>query len=621
MTSQEIRRKFIEYFKSRGHKEIPSASLLPEHDPTALFTAAGMHPLVPYLMGENHPAGKRLCNIQKCLRTDDIDEVGDRTHNTFFEMLGYWSLGDYWKKESIKMSWEFFTEIMGLDPQKISVTVFKGDKNIPGDSESAEIWEKEIGLPKNKIYFLPMKENFWGPVGQTGPCGPCTEIFYETDFPKCGEKCDPSCGCGKYIEIGNNVFMEYEKKLKVHKAENRKVIKSKIGEDQELYEYEYVALKQKNVDVGLGFERLVMIKQGKSNVFGTDLFQPIIDRIKSLEIENSGLSEEQKNKSEKIIADHLRAASFVMGDDRGVGPSNVDQGYVVRKLIRRAIRYGRILGISGIFTFKVAEVVIENYKSAYPELERNKDFIVEQLVKEEEKFGETLKRGLKEFENLKSKIENLASKTISGMEAFNLYQTYGFPIEMIRELAEENGLKVDEEEFEKEFGKHRELSRTASGGKFKGGLADAKEETVKLHTAAHLLLESLRRVLGDHIYQKGSNITAERLRFDFSHPKKLTDGEKQKIEDLVNEQIRKKLPVNCEEMNLEEAKKLGATGVFESKYGEKVKVYTIGEGDNVFSREICGGPHVQNTSELGEFKIKKEQSSSAGMRRIKAILR
>ena len=619
MTSQEIREKFIEYFKSKGHREIPSASLLPENDPTALFTTAGMHPLSPYLMGENHPSGKRLCNIQKCLRTDDIEEVGDNTHNTFFEMLGYWSLGDYWKKESIKMSWEFFVKIMKLDPRKISVTVFEGNEDIPRDIESAEIWEKEIGVPKSKIYFLPMKENFWGPVGETGPCGPCSEIFYETDLPKRGENCNPSRDCGKFIEIGNNVFMEYEKRSKVHKVESRKVVKPEVEEDQELYEY--IPLKQKNVDVGLGFERLVMIKQSKNNIFATDLFQPIIDKIKDLEIESGKLSGERKNKSYKIIADHLRAAAFIMGDDRGVGPSNVDQGYVVRKLIRRAIRHGKILGIDKIFTFRIAEAVIENYKSVYPELERNKDFIIEQLTGEEEKFRETLERGLKEFENLESGIKNLESETISGTEAFNLYQTYGFPIEMTEELAKEKGLKVNKKEFADELKKHQELSRTASAGKFKGGLADAGEETVKLHTAAHLLLESLRRVLGDHIYQKGSNITAERLRFDFSHPKKLTDEEKQKVEDLVNEQIQKKLPVSCKEMGLEDAKKINATGVFESKYGDKVKVYTIGAGGDIFSKEICGGPHAKNTAELGKFKIKKEQSSSAGVRRIKGIIR
>ena len=605
MTSKEIRAKFIEYFKSKGHREIPSASLLPENDPTVLFTTAGMHPLVPYLTGENHPEGKRLCNIQKCLRTDDIEEVGDNTHNTFFEMMGYWSLGDYWKKESIKMSWEFFTKIMGLDPRKISVTVFKGSKDIPRDSESAEIWEKEIGVPKNKIYFLPMKENFWGPAGKTGPCGPCSEIFYETDLPKCGENCNPACDCRKYIEIGNNVFMEYEKRIKNQE--------SRIMKNEKC---EYVALSQKNVDVGLGFERLVMIKQGKNNIFATDLFQPIVDKIEEL----ASVSYESQTKSYKIIADHLRAVSFIIGDDKGIGPSNVDQGYVVRKLIRRAIRHGKILGVEKVFTFKVVETVIENYKSIYPELERNKDFIIEQLVKEEEKFRGALERGLKEFRNLELRIENLENRTISGTEAFNLYQTYGFPIEMIKELAEEKKIKVDKEGFNEKLKKHQELSRTASAGKFKGGLADAGEETVKLHTAAHLLLESLRKVLGDHIFQKGSNITAERLRFDFSHPKKLTDEEKQKVEDLVNEQIQKKLPVSCEEMSLDDAKKINAVGVFGNKYGEKVKVYTIGEGDDIFSKEICGGPHVKNTAELGEFKIKKEQSSSAGVRRIKGVL-
>jgi len=629
MTSQEIREKFVKYFRSRGHKEIPSASLVPENDPTVLFTTAGMHPLVPYLMGENHPEGRRLCNIQKCLRTDDIEEVGDNTHNTFFEMLGYWSLGDYWKKESIKMSWEFFTKIMGLDSRKISVTVFEGNEDIPKDSESAEIWEKEIGIPKDKIYFLPMQENFWGPIGEIGPCGPCSEMFYETDLPKCGENCNPACDCGRYVEIGNNVFMEYEKK------ESR--ITNHESQVKNNEKYEYVVLKQKNVDVGLGFERLVMIKQNKNNIFETDLFQPIVDKIKNLEIENGDLSKEQKNKSEKIIADHLRAVSFIMGDDKGVGPSNVDQGYVVRKLIRRAIRHGKILGIEKVFLFKIAETVIENYKSVYPELERNKDFIIEQLVKEEEKFRETLERGLKELKKIYGTAiggvdpENLPKGMViqnnvmraDGKRIFHIYETYGLPVEMSQEIMKEWGIAFDEQtikEAKEELKKHQELSRAGAAGKFKGGLADAGEETIKLHTAAHLLLESLRRILGDHIYQKGSNITAERLRFDFSHPKKLTDEEKRKVEDLVNEQIQKNLPVNCEEISLEEAKKINAMGVFENKYGEKVKVYTIGEGDNIFSREICGGPHVKNTSELSKFKIKKEQSSSAGVRRIKGVL-
>jgi len=649
MTSKELREKYIEFFKEKGHQEIPSASLVPENDPTVLFTTAGMHPLVPYLMGENHPAGKRIVNVQKCVRTGDIDDVGDSTHNTFFEMLGNWSLGDYFKEDSIKWSWEFLTDKkwLGIDPEKIKVTVFEGDDDAPRDKESIKVWQEcfeKSGISvevydkqkKNnetaRIFPLPKEDNWWGPAGETGPCGPDTEIFIDlgksVNFAKCpnGDNCKPGCHCGRYVEIWNNVFMEYEKKLKVHK-----VIKSKV--------FEYVALSQKNVDTGMGLERTLAVLNGFDNVYETDVLKPIVAQIKS---EVQKLDDE---KSIRIIADHIRTSIFMISD--GVAPSNLDRGYILRRLLRRAIRHGNLLKMPDGFLLPLAETVIDIYKDFYPKLEKNKNKVLEEIKKEEEKFEKALERGLKKLNewiakmkvyhsNVLEEVEKSPNKKIDnkkklvklqknlpenpGKFAFNLFTTDGFPVELIQEIVKENGISIDIEVFNKEFKKHQILSRTASAGKFKGGLADAGEKTIKLHTAAHLLLESLRRVLGDHIFQKGSNINAERLRFDFSHPDKLTDEEKQKVEDLVNEQIQKKLPVNCEEMSLEEAKKINAMGVFENKYGEKMKVYTIGEGDNIFSKEICGGPHVKNTSELGKFRIKKEQSSSAGVRRIKAVL-
>ena len=700
MTSKELRKKYIEFFKLKGHCEIPSASVVPENDPTVLFTTAGMHPLVPYLMGEEHPAGKRLVSVQKCVRTGDIDDVGDSTHNTFFEMLGNWSLGDYFKTESIKWSWEFLTDQkwLGIDPEKIIVTVFEGDDDAPRDDWSIKIWREcfeKAGISvevydkqkKNnktaRIFPLAKEDNWWGPAGETGPCGPDTEIFIDLgkpiNFEKCpsGDNCKPGCPCGRYVEIWNNVFMEYNKrKFQIPNSKYQINAKSQIQNSEK---YEYVPLLQKNVDTGMGLERTLAILNGFDNVYETDVLKPIIKKIENIkslgrfepslkpetdytkgQSEDFDLPSSDLNKSERIIADHTRTSVFMISD--GVAPSNLDRGYVLRRLLRRAIRHGNLLKMPNGFLSPLAETVIDIYKEFYPELELNESKILEEIKKEEEKFEKTLEKGLKEFRNLESRIKlrtsslllsrrslsaedsdekarkslessaerlqrgkseeilNLTHKVISGVESFNLYQTYGFPIEMIKELAKEKELKIDESGFQKELKKHQQLSRTASAGKFKGGLADAGEETVRLHTAAHLLLESLRRVLGDHIYQKGSNINAERLRFDFSHPEKLTDEQKQKVEDLANEQIQKKLPVNCEEISLEEAKKIGAMGVFENKYGEKVKVYTIGEGDDVFSVEICGGPHAQNTSELGKFKIKKEQSSSAGVRRIKAVL-
>ncbi|MFH1662085.1 MAG: alanine--tRNA ligase [Candidatus Falkowbacteria bacterium] len=591
MTSKELRKKFLDFFHEKGHAIIPSASLIPENDPTVLFTTAGMHPLVPYLMGEPHPGGNRLVNSQKCVRTDDINEIGDTTHHTFFEMLGNWSLGSYFKEDSIKWSWEFLTssEWLGLDKNRIAVSVFVGDEDAPFDQESYDLW-KSLGISEKRIAKLPKKNNWWGPAGTTGPCGPDTEIFYWASAEQVPEEFDADDE--RWVEVWNNVFMEFYKK-----------------EDGK-----YEKLKQKNVDTGMGLERILAVMNSLDDDYQTDLFKNIIFKIEQLSGKKYGESEDV-TKAMRIIADHLKASTFIMGDDKGVAPSNTDQGYIVRRLIRRAIRYGKQIGIENkkdeTWTKEIAKIVAHDYGEIYPELINNIDFVINNFKAEEIKFSKTLENGLKEFNKLEK---------ITGKDAFNLYQTYGFPIEMTKELAKEKKIKINEDEFNKELKKHQELSRTASAGKFKGGLADAGEETKKLHTAAHLLLASLRKILGDHVFQKGSNITAERLRFDFSYGEKITDEQKQEVEDLVNNAIKNNLPVICEEMDLEEAKKKGAMGVFESKYGEKVKVYTIGEGQNIFSKEICGGPHVDKTGELGEFKIKKEQSSSAGVRRIKAVL-
>jgi len=587
ITSEELRKKFIKFFEKRGHKYIPSASLIPENDPSILFTTAGMHPLVPFLLGETHPAGKRLVNIQKCLRTDDIEEVGDSTHNTFFEMMGYWSLGDYFKEESIRYTYDFFIQELNLSPEKIFVTVFRGDKEIPRDNESARIWQEKIGLKKEKIYFLPRQDNFWI-AGDKGPCGPCTEVFYERDeIKKCSSDCRPGCSCGKYIEIGNNVFMEY----------------NKIGNRYEI-------LKQKNVDVGLGMERILMILQQKESVFETDLFLEIKESIEQL----INSSELKNIRFIRIIADHLRAATFILAEK--IQPSNLDRGYVLRRLIRRVIRYGKLLGIQEKFCSLIARKIINRYRKNYPELLKNKNFILEELNKEEKKFAAVIEKGIKEFEKRVKKTKG----EISGELAFHLYDTYGFPLELTKELAQEKKIKVDEKGFKEAFEKHRLISKRGASRKFKGGLADTSLETIKLHTAAHLLLASLRKVLGPHVYQRGSNINSERLRFDFSHPNKMTPEEIKKVEELVNQKIKDSLPVIFQEKTLEEAKKEGAMGVFENRYGKRVKVYYIGNPKNPFSKEICGGPHVKNTKEIGKFKIIKEESSGAGVRRIKAVI-
>jgi alanyl-tRNA synthetase len=586
ISPDKLKKMYLEFFQEKGHKVIANASLIPENDPTALFTSAGMHPLVPYLMGQQHPSGKRLVNVQKCLRTSDIDEVGDSFHLSFFEMLGNWSLGDYFKKESIPWSYEFLTsrEWLNIDEEKLSVTVFAGDEKIPRDTESARIWEG-LGIPKDRIFYLPRKDNWWGPIGSTGPCGPDTEIFYDTGKEPCGSECKPGCSCGKYNEIWNNVFMEYNKTP----------------------DGEYELLEQKNVDTGMGVERTVAVLQGKDNVYETELFVPLIDRIKEIaDIEE--ISKEQ-TRSVRIICDHSRAATFILAE--GIVPLNVEQGYVLRRLIRGAIRHGKLLGIEEEFLSELSRIVIETYSRDYPHLKPNEDFIVTELRKEYKKFNHTLERGLNRFNRIVGR-----KKEIDGKDAFLLYQSFGFPIEITRELGKENGIYVDVDGFYEEFEKHQKVSRAGADKRFGSGLADTAEDTVKLHTATHLLNEALRRVLGKDIYQMGSNITHERLRFDFNFDRKLTDEEIEEVEELVNRQIKKALPVKRSETTLDEAIKMGSQAVFEQKYGEKVSVYSIGD----FSMELCSGPHVKNTGELGRFKIIKEEGISAGVRRIRAVL-
>jgi len=618
MTANELRQKYLEFFREKGHAIIPSASLVPENDPTVLFTTAGMQPLVPYLLGEKHPQGQRLVNVQKCVRTNDIDEVGDATHYTFFEMLGNWSIGDskspdglgengYWKKEAINWSFEFLTseKYLGISLKRLAVSVFAGDEDAPFDKESFELW-KSLGIPESRIAKLPKKNNWWGQV--LGPCGPNTEMFVwtgpSTSSGQAPAAFDPDDA--NWVEVWNNVFMEFNRKIK-ERDENGNPI-----------DFYFEPLAQKNVDTGMGLERMITIKQEKKSAYETELFNELmnkIDNLLNLGHQTSGKiaigrMEQTKNllKSKRIIADHIRAIVFIISD--GVIPSNTGRGYVLRRLIRRAMRYMGDLIIEKGNLVNLADVIIEQYGDIYENIKNNAEQIRKEIKKEEEKFEKTLESGLKEFKK--------------GTDAFTLFSTYGFPIELTKELAKESGIEIDEKDFEEKLKQHQELSRTASAGMFKGGLADASEETIKYHTAAHLMLAALRRVLGEQVSQKGSNITAERLRFDFSWPQKMTAEQIKQVEDLVNEKIQADLPVSCEEMNLEEAKTQGATGVFESKYGERVKVYTIGpstsSGFVPFSREICGGPHVPRTGVLGKFKIVKEEASSAGVRRIKAIL-
>lgn len=587
MTANELRRLYVNFFEEKKHKEIPSSSLLPDNDPSVLFTTAGMHPLVPYLLGEKHLEGNRLVNIQKCVRTGDIDEVGDKTHLTFFEMLGNWSLGDYFKEESIKMSYEFLINWLNIPPNKISVTVFEGDESEPKDEESARFW-RQNGLTKEQIFYYGREENWWGPAGLTGPCGPDSEIFYDTGKEKCNETCGPACECGKYIEIWNNVFMEYNK-----------------NEDGS-----YTALPRKNVDTGMGLERVLTIINGYDNVYETELFLSIINKIESLI--HLHFQEDNKEKF-RIIADHMRAATFILGDPKKIIPSNSEQGYILRRLIRRTIRIIYQLNVKENILSQIATEIISKYGEVYTELITNREFILEQLDKEYNLFIKTLENGLKKAQ---SYFEQLNANLLSSELAFKLYDTYGFPIEFTKELAFERGVRIDLDGYYDKFREHQEKSRTGAAGKFKGGLADNSEQTTKLHTATHLLNGALRRVLGESVYQRGSNINAERLRFDFSFERKVTADELVEISRIVNEGIDKEIDVVCKEMTLEKAKEEGAIGVFDKKYSELVKVFTIQD----YSKEICGGPHVANTKEIGRFTILKEESSSAGVRRIKAIV-
>ncbi|MFC5650323.1 alanine--tRNA ligase [Paenibacillus solisilvae] len=586
-TSNEIRSKYIAFFQENGHAVIQSASVIPENDPTVLFTTAGMHPLVPYLLGEKHPAGSRLTNIQKCIRTGDIDDVGDDTHCTFFEMMGNWSLGDYFKREAIEWSWKFVTspQWLGIPQDKIAVTVFEGDKDAPRDTESYEIW-RELGQREEELFFLPKTDNWWGPAGQTGPCGPDTEIFIIKDKERCGPNCSPACGCGRYVEFWNNVFMQYNKTA----------------------EGAFEPLVQKNVDTGMGLERVLVALNG-GTVYDCDLFTSIFAAIEQL----SNKSYIEHSKAYRIIADHTRTAVFILGDTRGVTPSNVDQGYVLRRLIRRAVRFSMNLGIAEGGLTVIADTVINQYDPMYPELKANRSLIIDELQAEEMRFHKTLSQGLREFEKLASA---LGEEKLDGASAFKLYDTFGFPIELTMELAKERSISVDLEGYQERFQKHRELSQAGAAQKFKGGLADHSEQTARLHTATHLLHAALRKLLGDTAAQKGSNITSERLRFDFSFPRKMTDEEIAATERIVNEAIADRADITFDEMTIDQAREAGAIGLFESKYGNLVKVYTIGK----HSKEICGGPHASNTSELGVFKIIKEESSSSGVRRIKAVL-
>ena len=648
LSSNELRALFLKFFQKKGHSVIPSASVIPENDPTVLFTTAGMHPLVPYLLGQKHPQGTRLTDVQKCIRTGDIDEVGDMSHLTFFEMLGNWSLGDYFKDQMIPWSWEFLTspEWLGIDPDKLAFTVFEGDEDCPRDEEAANLWRK-CGVKDDHLFYLPKEHNWWGPAGVTGPCGPDTEMFIITKKP-CGLDCSPACHCGAYLEIWNDVFMQYNKQ--------------KDGS--------FIPLTQKNVDTGMGLERTICVLNGKKSVYETDAFTGILAKIEEL-CGKKYTPDDENTRAFRIVADHMRTSTFIIGDPRGIGPSNVGQGYILRRLIRRAVRYGMGLGLQEGFTAEIAKVIIDQYKAVYPELEQNKAFVLEQLTLEEGRFARTLKQGEKEFDKVMNNLRRtreamekiLADDTlaaaeeavkthvlrpqpdmvsaieavkagdlakvkaecqrihdslnvIDGRSAFKLYDTYGFPIEITKELAAENGLTVDEADFAKRFEQHQATSRSGAEQIFKGGLADHSEQTTCLHTATHLLQAALRKVLGDEVHQKGSNITAERLRFDFTFGRKVTPEELAQVEALVNEAIAAKVPITMEEMTVSEAKAQGAMGLFESKYGEVVRVYTMGP----YSKEICGGPHANNTGDLVSFKIIKEEASSAGVRRIKATI-
>ncbi len=594
MKADELRQMYLDFYQSEGHTVISGGSLIPENDPTVLFTTAGMHPLVPYLLGEPHPSGTRLCNVQKCIRTGDIDSVGDLSHLTFFEMLGNWSLGDYFKEEAIAWSYKFLTSssYLGFDPGCLSVTVFAGDENVPKDEESIAIWKK-LGISESNIHALPMKDNWWGPAGKTGPCGPDTEMFIDTGRAPCGASCRPGCSCGKYFEIWNDVFMQYNK----------------------LEDGTYVSLQQHNVDTGMGVERTIAMLQGKSSVYETELFSPVIEAI-------SDTAGRKMNEDEdtaiafRVVADHLRSSVFILGDPRGVSPGNLGQGYVLRRLIRRSVRYARKLELESGVLCKLATAVIDGYKHVYPELGERREWITSELGQEEERFEKTLSRGMAELNKVLEKLQEHGQTVFPGRVAFRLYDTCGFPIEFTEEICAENGMNVDRAGFDKAFEKHKEVSKQSAAKAFKGGLADHSEMTTRLHTATHLLHKALQETLGSHATQKGSNITAERLRFDFSHPEKVTREQLDQVEKMVNDAIRADYPISFESMTLEDAREQGAMALFGGKYGEMVKVYSIGD----FSKEVCGGPHVARTGELGHFRIKKEEASSAGVRRIRAIL-
>lgn len=589
MTASELRKMYVDFFEEKGHKVIASASLLPENDPTVLFTTAGMHPLVPNLLGETHPQGRRLTDVQKCLRTGDIDEVGDDTYLTFFEMMGNWSLGDYFKEEAISMSFEFLTNVLNIPIERIAVTVFEGDLTVPKDTETETIW-KNKGLKQTQIYFYGREENWWGPPGKTGPCGPDTEIFYDMGKPECSDHCGPACKCGKYVEIWNNVFMKFNKEA----------------------DGSFTELKQKNVDTGMGLERVLTIFNGKTNVYDTELFIPVMAHLNNIIGELDAI---MSIRDKRIICEHIRAVCFILGDPQKICPSNTEQGYILRRLIRRMIRLFKKAGINQNYLCDLAEVIILQYKEAYPEIGDNETFIKEQLQNETDLFLKTLDMGLKKADQYLGKTDE--NTALSGELAFKLYDTYGFPIEFTCELARERGRSVDMESFRGKFTAHQNKSREGAAEKFKGGLADHSMETARLHTATHLLNSALRKVLGDDVSQRGSNITPERLRFDFSFQRKVTPDELREVEKIVNEAIDKQIEISMKEMKLNEAYALNAVGVFTNKYEKTVKVYSIPG----YSVEICGGPHAGNTGELGLFKIVKEEASSAGVRRIKAVLK
>jgi len=594
MQAHELKRRFIDFFVDRSHAEISGKSLIPENDPTVLFTTAGMHPLVPYLLGEEHPSGSRLVNVQKCIRTGDIDSVGDSSHLTFFEMLGNWSIRDYFKKEAIAWSYDFLTgrNFLGLDKRRIYVTVFEGDDDAPFDRESYDVW-LSLDVPEKRIVKLPRKDNWWGPAGKVGPCGPDSEMFYDTGAVECGLNCRPGCPCGKYFELWNNVFMEYSRQS----------------------DGSYAALDKPCVDTGMGVERTISMLQGKKTVYETELFADVIKAIESI----SGRQyrgDDSSARSFRIISDHVKTATMILGDDNAALPSNLGQGYILRRLIRRCVRHGLKIGIDSNFLAEVADSVIRIYEDVYAELTSRRGFIQSELNREEIQFRKTLKNGNREFHRVLADLSRTNKKLISGQEAFHLYDTYGFPVELTQELAEENGIAVDRVGFDEAYRRHQEISRKGADKTFKGGLADDSLMSTRYHTATHLLHEALRRVLGEHVAQKGSNITADRLRFDFAHPRPMTDGEKRSVEKMINDKIAEDLPVSMKTMSVEKARDINARALFEGKYGEQVRVYSIGD----FSIEVCGGPHVESIGDIGVFKIVREQSISRGIRRVRAVL-